>query len=144
MKLLLQIVTGIGLALLVGAGLTYFQSVNFLNHAKLTTGTVVGIFVTVDQDTNSTLYCPEISFTTKTGQTIKFDANTCSAPSAYAVGDVVNMYYDPQNPQDAQIKGFGAQYLLSTSFLVSGLPLAAIGIFGLWFQQRRERAKQNA
>lgn len=144
MKLLFQIVAGIGLVLMVAAGITYFQTVNFLSHAKLTTGSVVGIFTSVDQDTNSTLYCPEISFTTKAGQTVKFEANTCSSPSIYIVGDLVNLYYDPQNPQDAQIKGFGPQYLLATSMLVSGLPLAVIGLFGLFMLKRRERTRQDA
>jgi len=144
MKLLLQVVAGIGLLLVAAAGFTYVQSAYFVSRAKLTTGIVAGISTSVDQDTNSTLYCPQISYTTKTGQTVKFSANTCTSPSIYNVGDVVNMYYDPENPQDAQIKSFGAQYLLPTSYFVAGLPLVLIGGFGLWLQKRRERASQIA
>ena len=142
MKLVLQGVAVIGFLLVATAGFTYVQSAYFVSRAKLTTGVVVGISTSVDQDTNSILYCPQISYITKTGQTVKFSANTCTSPSIYNIGDVVNMYYDPQNPQDAQIKSFGAQYLLTTSYFVAGLPLVLIGFLGLWLQKRRERASQ--
>ena len=143
MKLLLQIVAGIGLALLAAALLTYLQSVNFVNQAKLTTGTVVGMFASSDPDTNSRFYCPQITFTTKTGQIIKFESNICSAPAPYAVGELVNLYYDPQNPQNAQIKSFSAQYLMPTSLMLSGLPLTLIGLLGLFLQKKRDRAQQQ-
>ena len=144
MKLILQMIALAGLGLLAAAGVTYTQSAYFVSHARLTTGTIVSLFASVDTDTNSTYYCPQIRFTTTTGKTINFGADTCSAPSPYHVGDLVNIYYDPQNPQNAQMKTFGAQYLLPLSFLVSGLPLALLGGFGLLFYRRRERAKQNA
>ena len=144
MKLLLQMIAVMGLGLLAAAGVTYIQSAYFVSQARLTTGTVVSLFASADTDTNSIYYCPQVTFTTIAGQTIHFGADTCSAPASYQVGDLVNLYYDPQNPQNAKIKSFGAQYLLPLSFLVSGLPLAMLGSFGLLFQRRRERAKQAA
>lgn len=144
MKLILQMITLVGLGLMAAAGVTYTQSAYFVSRARLTTGTVVSLFASVDTDTNSTYYCPQISFTTTTGQTVNFGADTCSAPPAYQVGDLVNLYYDPQNPQNARMKSFGAQYLLPLSYLVAGLPLVLLGVFGLLFQRRRERARQDA
>ncbi len=141
MKLLLQIVAVFGLVLLLAAGLTYFQSVHFLSRAKLTTGTVVGMFTATDPDTGSRSHCPQISYTTKAGKTVKFEANVCQSPAAYVVGDLVNIYYDPENPQDAQIKSYAAQYLMPTSLTISGLPLALIGLFGLFYQKKREKEK---
>lgn len=138
MKLLMQIVAGLGALLLLGALVDYAQTAIFLSRAKQTVGTVVGIFTSSDPDTNSRFYCPEISYTTVKGQTIRFDSNVCSAPSPYVVGDLVNLYYNPDDPYNAQIKSFGAQYLLATSMLVSGLPLVLIGVMGLWFQKRRK------
>lgn len=141
MKLFMQIVAGLGLLLMLGALVDYAQTALFLARAKQTVGTVVGIFTSSDPDTNSRFYCPEISYTTVKGQTIRFESNTCSTPAAYFVGDLVNLYYDPNDPYNAQIKSFGAQYLLATSFLVSGLPLTVIGLAGLWWQKRRERVQ---
>lgn len=142
MKLLLQIIAGMGLALLIAGGVTYFQSVNFVNHAKLTTGTVVGMFTSTDSDTNARSYCPEVSYTTKTGKIVKFESNVCQSPAQFIVGDIVNVYYDPQDPQNAQMKSYGAQYLLPTSLIVAGLPLALLGLFGLFLQWKQNRDRQ--
>lgn len=139
MKLVMQMVAGLGLLLLLAALVDYAQTALFLVRAKQTVGTVVGIFTSSDPDTNSRYYCPEISYTTIKGQTIRFESNVCSAPAPYAVDDLVNLYYDPDDPYNAQIKSFGAQYLLATSFLVSGLPFTLIGLVWLWRQKRREQ-----
>lgn len=137
MKLLMQIVAGLGALLLVAALVGYLQTTIFLSRARQTVGTVEALFTSSDPDTNSRFFCPRISFTTTKGQTIKFDANVCSSPAPYTEGDLVNLYYDPDDPYNAQIKSFSAQYLLPTSFIVSGLPLVIIGLVGLYLQKRR-------
>lgn len=139
MKLIFQILAGIGFFLLAAAGLTYIQSTYFITHAQLTTGTVMALYISNDPDTNANAYCPEVSFTTQTGQSVTFEANVCSTPDTYKVGDQIELYYDPQNPQGAQIKSFGAQYLVSMSLLVSGLPITLVSVLGLFLQKKRQR-----
>ncbi len=138
MKLLFQTLAGIGLFLLAAAALTYVQSAYFVAHAQLATGTVVAFSISKDPDTSASSYCPEVRYQTQSGQTVNFGANTCSSPAAYQVGDPIELYYDPQNPQAAQIKSFAAQYLVSTSLVISGLPLALAGLLGLFLQKKRQ------
>jgi LPXTG-motif cell wall-anchored protein len=75
---------------------------------------------------------------------VSFDSNICSTLEKYKVGDQVELYYDPQNPQAAQIKSFAAQYLASTSLAIVGLPIAIVGLFALFLQKKRRRASQGA
>jgi hypothetical protein len=142
MKLFFQILVGTGFLMLAGAVLTYIQSVNFINHAQLTTGTIVALSMSTDPDDSSNYYCPQVRYTTQSGQTVNFDANTCSTAQTYKVGDQVEVYYDPQNPQVAQLKRFAAQYLASTSLVVVGLPIAVVGMLALFLQKKRARASQ--
>ena len=138
MKLFFQILTGIGIFLLAWAGFAYIQSAYFVSYAQETTGTVVALALSTDPDNNANFYCPEVSYITQSGQTVHFNANICSTASTYKIGDSIDVYYDPQDPQGAQIKSFGAQYLAATSLVISGLPIALAGLLGIVLQKRRE------
>lgn len=140
MKLMLQILSGFGLVLLALAGLAYANSLYFVSRASLASGTVVALPASTDPDTNATTYCPQVSFTTASGQAYSFNSNVCSAPPAYLIGGKVDVYYDPQAPQDAQIKDVGAQYLTAMSLTCAGLPIAVVGLFGLYLLHKRRPA----
>jgi hypothetical protein len=143
MKLFLQILAGIGFVVLASAGLTYISSVNFVNHAQLVTGSVVALPMSIDPDDNTSSYCPQVSYMAQTGQVITFDSNVCSSPAAYHIGEQVEVYYDPQHPQDAQIKNFSSQYLVSISLTCIGLPIAVVGMLGLFLHKKREQTSQD-
>ena len=136
MKLFFQILVGIGIFLLAWAGLAYVQTAYFVSHAQQTSGTIVALALSTDPDNNANFYCPEVSYVTQSGQTVHFSANVCSTESTYKVGDPIEVYYDAQNPQTAQIKSFGAQYLVAASLVISGLPIVLTGLFGIFLQKR--------
>jgi len=136
MKLFFQILTGIGFFLLAWAAFAYAQTAYFVSRAQETTGTIVALVLSTDPDNNANFYCPEVSYVTQSGQTVHFDANVCSTASTYKVGDELELYYNPANPQEAQIKSFGAQYLVAASLVISGLPISLAGLLGMFLQKR--------
>ena len=138
MKIFSQVLTGIGLVLILIGGVLYLINFIFISQAELVTGSVASITKSVDPDYNSELLCPVVKYTTKAGQTLSYDSNVCTSPAAYAVGDQVEIYYNPANPTQAQIKNFWSQNLEAVSMAGMGLPFVAIGLI-LWVGTRRRK-----
>jgi Protein of unknown function (DUF3592) len=91
----------------VGAGVYYYTQVNTRNWV-LVKGTITGLSESQIFDTSndrySTSYCPSVAYQTTEGQNIDLALNECSSPAAYATGESVEVYYNPQDPQEAQLK----------------------------------------
>jgi hypothetical protein len=81
-----------------------------------------------------TTYCPEVEFTTASGETVQAGLDECSMPAIYKTGDTIELYYDPANPQRTSIKG-GVAQTVGTAFLVMfgivGGVFALIGAVGI-------------
>ena len=119
--------TGIGLFLVGIAVIIYVLGVSFRSNAELTSGTVSGFSTVTDSDDGSLTYCPMVKFTTNIGQQVTYDSHVCNSLPAHEVGDQVQIYYDPENPQSAQIKDFWSQYLVVTILACIGLPFVVFG-----------------
>jgi hypothetical protein len=126
-KVFSKVLLAIGLILLAVAGIMYAFSTIFVSRAELVNGSVTAINPYYNPDYNSTTYCPLVIFTTKTGQKLTLDSEVCSSPADYKVGDELQVYYDPQNPANAQIKNFWSQNLQAVSIGALGLPFFALG-----------------
>ncbi|MCI0397778.1 MAG: DUF3592 domain-containing protein [Chloroflexi bacterium] len=129
MRLLFSSMTGIiGVVLLMigcpflagAAGLYYFVDYSSSDWV-LVPGTVTGMRQSEAYDSNSgsyyTTYCVSVEYTTADGQTIDANLNECSTPPQYERGDSVEVYYDPQEPQRARLKG-GAGQVVGNIFVV--------------------------
>jgi hypothetical protein len=127
MKKFLNFFTGMGLFFIGIAAIIYLVGVSFRSNAELTTGAVTGFSTVTDSDDNSQTYCPIVQFSTETGQQVTYYSSTCNSPPAHQVGDQVEIYYDPENPEKAQIKGFWSQYLVVTILSCIGLPFVLFG-----------------
>jgi hypothetical protein len=138
MKVFSQILLGIGLVLILIGGVLYLVNAVFTSQAELVPGSVVSITKSVDPDYNSELYCPVVKYTTKAGQTLTIDSDVCSSPADYAVGDQVQVYYNPGSPSQAQIRNFWSQNLEAVSMTGMGLPFAFLGLI-LWLGTRRRK-----
>jgi hypothetical protein len=135
MKLIFGSIFGIVGFILIAVGCPFMAVAGFMYYAfqlntqnwVLVTGTVTSMSQsqTYDSDNGgySTSYCPSVAYQTTDGQSIEQDLNECSTPPAYSVGDTVEIYYNPANPHDAQLKG-GVKSTLGTVFL------AVFGILG--------------
>jgi len=129
MKTFFNFFTILGLLFLVGAGIAYAVGKNLRDKAELVTGTVTGFRISVDSEDNSETYCPQVRYRTRGGRDLTYDSNFCSSPPGHDVGEQVQIYYDPEDPERAQVKGFWSQYLVVLILACIGLPFAAIGIW---------------
>lgn len=104
LNLIKYIFLGIGICLLLGAGLSFQNTRSFLNSAILTEGTVIDLVESSPNDT--TVYQPVISFQDQKGDAIEFKSTTGSNPPSYLPGDKVEVIYEADNPEGASINSF--------------------------------------
>ncbi|MDD3740366.1 MAG: DUF3592 domain-containing protein [Bacteroidales bacterium] len=97
---------------LIGVSIySYYQTDEFIDSAKETTGVVVDVYIKKNTSTNNdkkvekTEYCPIIEFATEEGDTIEFKSTSGSTNfDYYKVGKEIEVMYDPENPSKARIK----------------------------------------
>ena len=138
MKIFSQALIGIGLVLLVIGGVLYAMNLVFVSRSEQVSGAVISLSIEVDPDYNSELYCPVVKYTTKAGQDLSFNSDVCSSPAKFAVGDQVQVYYNPQVPTQAQIKDFWAQNLGALTMVATSTPFLFIGVILLLGVMRRK------
>jgi len=127
MKKVINFFTGLGLLLLAIAAIVYLVGSSFRSQAELTSGTVSGFSTVTDREDGSQTYCPFVKFTTGFAQEATYESQVCNSPPAHQVGDQVQIYYDPENPESAQIKDFWSQYPVVTILSFIGLPFVLLG-----------------
>ncbi len=74
------------------------------------------------------IYCPVVQFTTSTGIPCNFKSSVGSNPAPYAVGQNVNIIYDPQNPQNAEINSSTSLWFVSGCSFAMGLAFTGLGL----------------
>jgi len=126
-KIFSQALVGIGLVLLVISGVLYGMNLIFVSQAELVGGTVISLSTEVDPDYNSELLCPVVKYTTKAGQNLSFNSAVCSSPAKYAAGDPVQVYYNPQDPTNAQLQDYWSQNLAALTMAGTSLPFLLLG-----------------
>lgn len=136
---------GVSCPMLIGAGLLYYGVTAAVKDWVLVQGTVTDLYTqgSFDAETgiSTTYYCISVAYTTVGGQALEADLNECATPPAYSPGDAVQIYYNPQNPQDAQLKGGVEEtmYMMFVALLgvigglafLAGLALCAFGAAGV-------------
>jgi len=102
----------LGLGCIILAVFLYQQDQAFARIAKTATGTVIDFKKIAHETTPGSIntgytytYAPIIKFVTSTGQAIQFTTPGSQNPPAYQIGDPVDVLYDPQNPNNAEIPG---------------------------------------
>lgn len=125
------IFTLIGIALLIGAVLSFNSTNTFVSKAQLTEGTVTELLprVSKDSDSGSTsvTYAPVVEFVTDAGQTITYISSSSSNPPSYQPGETMSIYYLPNSPQTAKIDGFADMWLATTIFAILGVVFFLVG-----------------
>jgi hypothetical protein len=110
----------VGCPMMATAGGLYYLVDYSVRDWPVVEGTVTGLSTSESTDSSgfrSTTFCPEVEYTTLDGQTFNTTFNECSSPPAYQAGDTVEVYYDPANPRNVQLKG-GIRQTLGTVFMV--------------------------
>jgi hypothetical protein len=79
-----------------------YNSYNLGKNGETTTGIVTKLEESSDSDGTCCTYSPVIEFRAS-GQTYTFESDNASYPPEYEVGQEVNILYNPQKPNNAQI-----------------------------------------
>jgi len=108
----------IGLGLLIASIFLFLNTRNFINASAKATGTVIAHASSRSSDGDLT-YSPVVSFKTPDGRTIEFQSQTGSSRPSPAVGQTVEILYNPQHPQEAEINSFSSLWILP--IILSGL-----------------------
>lgn len=90
-----------------------------------TTGTVVRLEESDSAEGGCCVYSPVIEFTANDDRTYTFEGDTASDPPAYDVGEEVNVLYDPNDPDTAQINKWTERWLFPM-IIIPAMILAAI------------------
>lgn len=143
MKLAKIIFGVIGLIMLAIAFLLFNSTRSFISEAELTQGTVTELVESrskSDDGSNSITYAPVVSFVTDAAQQVTYHSSTSSNPPSYQVGETVEMYYLPEQPNKAKINGFFDLWLGTVICGVLGAVFFSVG-FGLWWFARKQKNK---
>jgi len=91
----------------IGAGLTYRQFM-IRQDAFEVPGEVIRLNESCDDE--GCTYSPVVRFTTQDGRQVTYNSTFSSSPPAYDIGEQVTMFYQPDDPQRATIKGEGGVF----------------------------------
>jgi hypothetical protein len=119
------LVLGIGLLLL--SYHFYGKTESFLQTAQRAPGRVVELRVT-DSSDGETTYAAVVTYTDDRGTDFTFRDSLSSTPPMYAVGQNVNVLYDPEHPDKAGIDRGIWNYWLTAAFGIPGAVLLMCGV----------------
>ena len=117
--------------LLIGAVWAYFSQQRKMQSRVAATGTVVELARTPSR--RGYILCPVVEFAIPSGGKFKFTSEFGSYPATDKVGDIVNLRYDPADPQKAEVDS--AMSLWLTPLIVGGMGAVAccLSVFFLAF-----------
>jgi hypothetical protein len=100
----------------------------FLRAALRTSGNVTDMRQTVGSE-GGTTYTPIVSFTTHSGETIRFTSHVGSNRPRFDIGQEVAVVYDPNHPQHATIPSFIVFWFAALLFGGIGALFVVAGLF---------------
>lgn len=135
----------VGVVLIALGAYAFFRRWAQLSHSIVTTGSVIellpqrqsGDYVVEKNPADGVkikpkyLYRPVISFKTESGRTVKFAASVSSRPKPFQIGDQVEVIYEPEQPQKAQINRFVYVWFNVLMLLFFGFFTLAMGLLGV-------------
>src|SRR4051794_40986733 len=126
MKLFAAIFAGVGLVMLSISGYLFYQEKQFLQHAQVGNGIVTALQQSTSSK-GSVTYYPVVVYRTSNGKEMEFSSSFSSNPPSYEIGEKVEVYYEPNQPQSAEIKGFFTQWFVVLITGGLGLVFTSIG-----------------
>ena len=105
----------------------------FLSTAQEVKGTVVRMVYSHSSEGGGG-YSPVYQFRTIEGQTIEAGDSMSSNPPMFHEGQIIDVLYDPKNPQKARIKKWMSLYFVSVLLGGMGLIFGGVGVVLLIFE----------
>jgi Protein of unknown function (DUF3592) len=105
----------------------------FISTAQEVKGTVIRMVASSGSE-GGTVYAPVFKFTTMQGQVIEVEERIASNPPEFKTGQVVDILYDPQDPNRARVKKWFNLYFVPLLLGGMGLIFGCIGVVMLVFK----------
>lgn len=106
---------------------------------ETTTGIVVRMEESSSADSGCCVYSPVVEFDVN-GQAYSFEGDNASDPPAYKVGEVVDVRYDPLDPNTAQIDSFFERWAFPI-LIIPAMTIATLAVN--FFMLRAFRRNQS-
>ena len=122
-----------GLAFLLGAAYSLFNTVIFLRSSTYVRGTVIELVRSEtkrrprDRTRPQIFYSPVVQFVSQNGVKIEFKSPVGSNPPLFSVGQEVEVLYHLQNPQNAKINEWYSLWSLSLCLSILGSTFFSLG-----------------
>lgn len=139
LSILKYVFSTVGIAMLIGAAMTYKSTSNFLAEALSAQGTVIAL--AEKQSSDSMSYSPVVQFVDRDGQRVEFTSSIGSSPAGYSVGEPVEVLYLPANPQRAKINDFSDLWGMTVFMAVMGVPFFSVGVLVFLVSRLKNRKK---
>lgn len=115
-------------ALVCGMGVLFFLlsawlalgSIRILLSNRRARGTIKENVQVIDAE-GKTLYSPRFVFTPPGKGEVLIQSDIGTSPAMYSSGEVVDVYYDPQNPARAKIRGFRELWFFPAIFAAAAV-----------------------
>lgn len=134
----------IGLLCLTGTFLICYNIKKFNNAAVKTNGTVVDLLA--KDGRRSVSYTPVVNYTDAGGHEHRYIPSFSSNPPGFSIGEKVGVYYNPKNPDEAKLDGWG-EYIGAMILGGLGLVFSLIGagyhVVRRLNRSRNDRLKQS-
>lgn len=141
---ILRLVFGaVGLVLCAIAWLLHHNTASFIASASRTQGEVMRLlYVESSKRNESGAWKPLVRFKAPSGEIVEFAPSSSSSPPAYEVGETVDVFFAPNDPQDAMLDGFFS--LWGGAAITGGLGLVFLLVTaGLLFMPASAPAKRR-
>jgi len=115
----------IGIGLFGGGIYSYLSTGDFIAQAASAAGVVIGLEREQDADGNDTYY-PRVQFEAK-GRSYQFRGQVGSGYGTFKVGEQVEVFYDPADPDHARINSFVQLWFFPLFLGGMGVVFTAIG-----------------
>jgi Protein of unknown function (DUF3592) len=134
-----RVFLGLGVVILVIGVVLVADTARFVAGAERVTGEVIDLSRDEDDEGGVTFH-PVVRFTTADGRTVEFVSPSGSSPPSHSEGDRVEVLYDPDDPQDAQLSGFIDLWLDSVVAFGIGVGFIVVSGFVLFLTRGRSKA----
>ena len=130
-KIIFKVIFAFGIIFVLSGIVMVFNRILFLNNAITVQGEVISLQkeITKDNDNHtSIIYKPEVKFQTKSGEVITFVSKVGSNPPSFSVGRIIEVVYNPEYPNNAELNSFLSLWFVQMVFIALGVIFIVISI----------------
>lgn len=123
---------GIGIILLAVALYLVYSHQQFEKKAIVVTGKVVDYqsYISTDDNSSTTMYRPVFEYEYK-GKTYTHESSGSSSSKGFEIGDPVDIFIDPDNPDDVLVNSFMEKWFLPLLLGIMGTVFTGMGYLAI-------------